>query len=192
MATWWARQIRLMPLTWLNSSVTVSPKIQPAPRGLRLKLGLWPAKANDILGNILLGIGPQEISIGTLGGDLHESIDGLDLVDVLEIGSETSVDAEDLLVDDGGDVQVIEALHGVFPGIGAAVLLDALIVEAVGSGDGSALVVSSEQHHLVWVTSLQAQQQLDGLDAEPASVDVVAHEDVLLLGHLSSELEEFQ
>lgn len=68
-------------------------------------------------------------------GYFNASVDGPDLIDGLDLGAESSMDAEDLAVDDCADGEVVEDLSAVFPGIGVSVLPVDLIVESVDSGD---------------------------------------------------------
>ena len=56
-----------------------------------------------------------------------------------------------------------------------------LIVEAIYSVNGGALVVSSQQKEIFWVFDLVSQQQADGLQGLLASVYIVAQEQVVAL-----------
>lgn len=73
-----------------------------------------------------------------------------------------------------GDPQAVEHLRAVLPGIGVAVLADALVVEAIDTGDLSGLVVATQQGHVGLVLHLQAHEQLEGLDGIEPSVHVIA------------------
>lgn len=58
-------------------------------------------------------------------------LDGADLVDGLNRGGEAAVDAKYLVVDDGSQWQQVEYLCAHAPHVDAAVLAEALVVEAV-------------------------------------------------------------
>lgn len=62
--------------------------------------------------------------------------------------------AEDLVVDDGRETQVVEDLRAVPPHIHGPVLLQALVVEAVHLRDLSGLVVSADQSDPVGIANL--------------------------------------
>jgi len=64
-------------------------------------------------------------------GSLLDAVQLTDLVEGVDTGGESTVEAEDLVLDDGGEGQVVEQLSELFPHVGVAVLSQALIVEAV-------------------------------------------------------------
>ena len=70
------------------------------------------------------------------------------------------------------------------------VLLQALIVKAVDLGDLPRLVVAADERHALRVAHLEREQQQEGLDRIKAAVDKVAHEEVVRLGHVATDLEE--
>lgn len=99
--------------------------------------------------------------------------------------------AEDLVIDDGGDGQAVEAVGEDLPEADAEAAL-ALVVEAVDAVDGGALVVAPEQEEVVRVPDLVRQQQADGLDALLAAVHVVAEEEIVGRRRQAAVLEEPQ
>lgn len=68
--------------------------------------------------------------------------------------------AEDVLVDDGGQAQVVEDLCAVSPDVDAAVLPEALVVEPVHLRDLPALVVAADQRDAFWVADLLCARSL--------------------------------
>ena len=66
---------------------------------------------------------------------LYSSVDGSDLIDSLDLGAQTAVNAENFTVDDSSDRQVIEYFGAVFPRVGITVLTVDLIIEAINCGD---------------------------------------------------------
>ena len=98
--------------------------------------------------------------------------------------------AEDLVLDDGGEWEVIEEVSQVLPHVRVAVLSEALVVEAVDLGDLTTFVVTSEDGDPVPVAHFEADQQSDGLDRVVASVDVIPHEQVVRVWGIASNLEE--
>ena len=66
---------------------------------------------------------------------LDPSIDGSDLVDGFDFGTEATMDAKDLAINDGSNGEVVKDLGAVLPGVGVAVLSVDFIIEAIDSGD---------------------------------------------------------
>ena len=105
---------------------------------------------------------------------LSESVDYLDLVDAVDTGAQAAVYAEDLVVDDAGQAEVVEHVGEVVPDGRVAVFAAALGVEAVGLRDAARFVVAANEVYALRVTEFEADEEGDGLDAEEAAVDVVA------------------
>lgn len=74
------------------------------------------------------------------------------------------MEAENIVLNDSGERQVVEEGGEVLPHIGVTVLSEALIIETVNLGDLLALVVSSEDSDSTWVPYLAADQEGDSLD----------------------------
>ncbi len=72
------------------------------------------------------------------------SVEGTDIVECVNAGRKPTVQAEDLIVDQGGEREVIEEVGEVFPNVRIAVFSQAFVVEAVDLGDLSGFVVSTE------------------------------------------------
>ena len=89
------------------------------------------------------------------------------------------MNAEDLVVDDCGDGEVVEDLGEAAPDVEGTILADALIVEAVDLRDEAGLVVASQEGHSVFVAHLEGEQHQEGLDAVASSIHVVPQEDVV-------------
>jgi hypothetical protein len=129
-------------------------------------------------GVVAVGVGPEEVAEEALVGHVDGPLDLPDPVEAVEVRREAAVHAEDLVVDDGGDGQAVEAVGEEPPEAHAETAL-ALVVEAVDAVDGRALVVPPQQEEVVRVPDLVRQQQADGLDALLAAVHVVAQEQVV-------------
>ena len=57
-------------------------------------------------------------------------------------------------------------------------------------GDLAGLVVASEDGNAVLEADLEGDEERDGLDGVVAAIDVVAHEEVVRVGGLASDLEQ--
>ena len=60
--------------------------------------------------NVLFRIGPKQVAEQSGVRDVRRSVDSPDLLHVLKVGREAAVAAEDLVVDDGGDGETVEAI----------------------------------------------------------------------------------
>lgn len=102
------------------------------------------------------------------------------------------MDAEDAIVDDGGEREVIEDVSAVSPNIERAVLPQAFIVKSVDLGDLPALVVSPDQRDQVGIADFIGEEQQKGLDAVEAPVHEIAQEKVADARNVATVFEEFE
>ena len=79
----------------------------------------------------VIGVGPQKIADRSLVGRLLNAIELTDLIEGVNAGWQTTMQAEDLVLNDSCERQIIEELRELFPHVGVAVLAKALIIEAV-------------------------------------------------------------
>ena len=63
--------------------------------------------------------------------DFLEAVEGPDVVEGVDGGAETPVEAKDLAVDQRRQRQVVEQIREVLPHVGVTVLAQALVVETV-------------------------------------------------------------
>ncbi len=141
--------------------------------------------------------------------------DAADLFHRVEIGAQPSVHGEDLLVDDCGNGQAIEAVtvlllaHGLHRHNSARGLpsrrysrkclpqLDvvsalAFVVESVDTINRRTFVVTSEDKEVFRVFYLVGQEQADCLEGLLASIYIIAKEEVVRFRRKSAVLEEAQ
>ena len=98
--------------------------------------------------------------------------------------------AENFIVDDCSQWEVVENFCTVAPNVDRAVLPQALVVEAVDLRDLSALVVASQDRDSVLEAYFQADQQRHCLHAIVASIDIVTHEQVVRIRWASTDLKQ--
>jgi len=97
--------------------------------------------------------------------------------------------AKDFLINEGSNREAVEAVGESLPELNVISSL-ALIVEAVDSVDGGALVVSSEDEEVLWVFDLVGEQKADGLEGLLSTIDVISQEEIVGLWWESSILEK--
>lgn len=125
-------------------------------------------------------------------GDFHSSVNESDLVDGLDLWGKSTMDAENLALDDSADSKVVENLRAIFPWVGISILSNGFIVETVDGSDLSSLVVASEQGDVSWVLHLQAKEELESFNGVESSIDEITHEDVSSIWNLTTLVEKLK
>jgi hypothetical protein len=87
---------------------------------------------------------------------------------------ESTVYAEDLVVDNHAQREVVEHIRKIMPYIGIAILARTLGIEAVGLGDTPRLVVTADKVNSIRVSKLQTDKEGNSFDTEKTAVDVVS------------------
>lgn len=126
--------------------------------------------------------------------DVHEAVDGADVIDFLNLGTETSMHTKDRIVHQGCQWQEVEYFSEEPPDSIIAILLYALVIESVEAISVRCLVVASEHSNAVFVSDLQGNYQCKALNAVVASVNVVSQEEevgVLVKSKLLVALHKF-
>lgn len=149
---------------------------------------------------VLLRIGPQQVTEPTLQRNLLNTVNCTDLVMISTSQEyfiqsrdgrrETAVHTEDATVHKGADGKKIEHVDTLLPDVGSAVLPHALVIKTIHLGDLPALVVSTKKRNAVWVEDLQRKQEQKRFDAVVASVDIIAHEEVVRIRTFASDKEQ--
>lgn len=98
---------------------------------------------------------------------------------------------EDLLINDGGNGETVEAVGESLPKLDVVSAL-ALIVETVDTVDRGTLVVSTQNEEVLGVLDLVRKEEADGLERLLATVDVVTEEEVVSLRGETAVFEETQ
>lgn len=113
--------------------------------------------------------------------DFLYAIEGSDVVEGVDTWGETSVEAEDLVVNKGSKREVVEEVGEVFPYVCVTVFSKALIVKAVDLCDLARFVVATEDCDALGVSNFESNEQCHGLDRVITSINVVACMKLLVL-----------
>jgi len=141
-----------------------SERVTRASRGNREVLLLW------------VRVGPNQIGDRAFVGDFSKPVHDFDLVDGVYRWGQTPMNAEYSVIDHDGQRQEVKHVCEVCPNSGRAILPHTFRIEAVRLGDGSGLVIPSDQLNSVWVSKFETRKERDGLDAEQPSVHIIAQE----------------
>lgn len=149
---------------------------------------------------VLLRIGPQQVAESALQRHFLNTVNRTDLVIIrisrthfIQSGDrrrETAMHAEDAAVHKSTDGKKIEHVDTFLPDVGSTVLSHALVVKTVHLGDLPTLVVSTKKRNAVGVEDLQRKQEQKRFNAVVASVDIIAHEEVIRIGTVASDEEQ--
>ncbi len=126
----------------------------------------------------LLGIRPKQVTEQTVLRDLGRAGDLLQLSDCDQLRRESSVHAEDFVVDESCNRHAVEHILKLFPDADAVAAL-ALVVKPVDSVDLTALVVASQQEEVLLEFYLVCEQQNYRLQRILAAVNIVTEEEIV-------------
>jgi len=118
--------------------------------------------------------------------DFHKTIKLFDLVEGIDTWRKSTVEAEDAILDNGCERQEVEEGCEVLPDIGVSILPQALIIKAVHLSDLLALMIASQNCDTVWESDLEADEKGDCLDRVVSAIDVVSHEQIVVVRELTS------
>ena len=138
-----------------------------------------------------LRIRPEQVAEQTSVGYISRPHNVLNLVQVLQLRAETTVHAEDFLVNESSDRQTVENVTENAPESDGVSTL-ALVIEPVNAIDLSTLVIASQQEEVLGVLNLVAQQKAHCFNRLLSAVNVVTKEEVIGLGREASILEDPQ
>lgn len=125
--------------------------------------------------NVVVWVVPQKVGYDSLVGDIGWLGKTFHLFEAMHVFGNASVHAHDLLVDQGHQGHVVEAVDKLLEERYFVPSLD-LVEKAVNPGDGLALVVASQNYDLLREPYFKGEEQTDHLARLLASVDVITHE----------------
>lgn len=97
-----------------------------------------------------------------------------------------------MVFDKGGEGEVVEKVGEISPHVRIAVLAEAFVVEAVHLRDLPRFVVTAEDCYSIAVPQLESDEEGDSFDGVIASVNVISHEEVVCVGRVAADAEEFR
>ena len=88
--------------------------------------------------------------------------------------------AEDLVIDKGGEGEIIKKIGEVFPDNRIAILTKAFVIETIDLGDLAGLMVASEDRDALRVTDLKSDKKGNSFNRVITAIDVVTSMQVVL------------
>ena len=116
-----------------------------------------PAGADAPPGPVV-GVGPEQVAHGPLVGDLLHPIELPHVVEGVDGRAEAAVEAEYVIIDEGRQGEVVKEVGEELPNVGAAVLANALVVEAVDLRDLPGFVVAAKDEDSVGISHLETNE----------------------------------
>jgi hypothetical protein len=87
-----------------------------------------------------------------------------DIVKGIYAWREASMQTEDLVVDKGGEGQVVEEICEILPYICVAVFSKTFVIESVDLGDLAGFVVATENGNALRITDFEGNEESNGFD----------------------------
>ena len=125
--------------------------------------------------DIVVWVIPQKVGYDSLVGDIGWLGKTFHLLKAMHVFRNSAVHAHDLLINEGHQGHVVEAVHKLLEQRYFVPSLD-LVEKPVNPGDGLALVVASQNDDLLREPHFESEEQTDHLARLLASVDVITHE----------------
>lgn len=148
------------------------------------------ATGGDTPSTSVIGVTPQKITHWSLMRNLLYPVKRPNVVERIDGWRKTSMQAEDLVLDQGGKWEEIEEVGEVLPDVRVAIFAQALVIEAIDLGDLSRFVVATENGDALRVSDLESYEESDSFDREVTSVNIVTHEEIICVWVGSTDLEQ--
>lgn len=103
------------------------------------------------------------------------AIESPNVIEGIDAWGETTVKAEDLIIDQSGQGKVIEEIGEIFPNVGIAVFSETLVIETVHLGDLTRFMISSEDSDSARVSDFQSYKKGHSLNRVITSINVITY-----------------
>ena len=140
---------------------------------------------------IFVGIRPEQITEETLVRDIGRSSDFTKLVQSVEVRAETTVHAQNFVVNECSDGQAVKHVNKLLPYFDRESSF-AVIIKSIHSVDLSNLVVTSKEEEVLGVLYFKSEKQAESLNGVLSTVNVVTKEQVVSLRRHTAKLKKLQ
>lgn len=104
----------------------------------------------------LIRIRPHDITDESLMGNLSDSLNKSQVIQVLHLGTDSSMNTENLIIDNAGQSEIVEKVSAYSPDVQRAEFSGTLVIESVNLSYVSGLVVSSQKGNSLRVFDFEA------------------------------------
>jgi len=140
----------------------------------------------------LIRIRPQKVAHRALVRNLLDTVLVHDVVQSIDGGRQTSMQAEDLLLHQSGEGQVVEQVSEIFPHVRIPINSETLVIKPIHLGNLPTLVVPAGHGDAVLEAHLQRHQQCHSSHGVISPVHIVPHEQVVGLRGLASDPKKLE
>ena len=98
------------------------------------------------------------------------------------------MDAENLVVDNCGNWEAIEALNKLLPEL-QGISSFTLIIKPVDSVDGATFVIASQEEEVLWVLDFVCEHEADDFEILLAAIDVITQKQIIAFWWKVADLE---
>lgn len=183
-----------MLFEWLNDYTTFAPNKYPAPRGESTHPEMSMSCNNYRRGRTTLNRTlNRRGGFPACGRWSGSEWDGSYFVNgVVDAGAESAVDAEDAIIDDGGEREVVKDISAIPPDIERAILPEAFIIEAIHLRDLTALMITSDQRDQIRIANFICKQQEERLNTIEPAVYKISQEKIAYARNISAISKKLQ
>jgi len=90
---------------------------------------------------------------------LLNSVKGANVIERVDGGGESTVKAEDLVINEGSEGKVIEEVGEVLPDVGISIFSEALVIKAIDLSDLTGFMISTENGDSAWVSDFERDKE---------------------------------
>ena len=101
------------------------------------------------------------------------TIERSDIVKGIDGGTETSVETENLVLNQSGERKIVEKVGKVLPDIRVSIFAQTFVVESVDLCDLSGFVVSTKDCDALGITNFQCNEECNSLNGIVSTVNIV-------------------
>lgn len=138
-----------------------------------LTKGVPSTSGTDTPSTPIIRITPEQITHRSLMGDFLNAVQTPDVVQGIDTRAQSSMEAKDLVVNQGGKGQVVEKIGKVLPHIRVAVLAQTLVIKTVHLCDLPGFMVTSQNGDAGRIADFESHKECNGFDGVVATIDVV-------------------
>src|SRR5947209_3571539 len=131
------------------------------------------ASGTDTPSTSIIRITPEQIAHRPFMRHLLNPVQTPDVVQRINTRAQSAVQAKDLVVNQGGEGEVVEEIGKVFPHICIAVLAQALVIEAVDLGDLARFMIAAEDRYAGGIADFESNEESDSFNGVVTAIDII-------------------